>query len=192
MTPHKWLLYNSLLSKIRIQHSTKFKSTRITVYFAIRIFHSRSPCTFVHISVWCSWNSAPVTLSTCLSYMITIYRQRKRFLLLFWEKLQLSLPQKYPVSYVFFRPAAHYLPAYEIISWYPMNRFLQTFDSANFLLQIQVTCKSVFDALIFGRHKQNLELRGWNQRPNFKLIRRSSWECRYSHWIWYYLRWWIK
>ena len=59
------------------------------------------------------------------------------------EKLKLSPPQKLPVSYVFLWSAALTSPVYGIISWCSMCRLLQTSDSANLFLKIQVTCTSM-------------------------------------------------
>ena len=76
-------------------------------------------------------------------------------------------PQKFPVSYVFFRSVAHYFPVYGIISWCPMCRLLKTSDSANFLLEIQATRTSMSITFTYGMCTQNLKLWEWNLRPSF-------------------------
>ena len=48
-----------------------------------------------------------------------------------------------------------------------MFRLLLTFDNANFLLKIQVTCTSYVITLTFEMYTQNLELRGMEPAPNF-------------------------
>ena len=116
----------------------------------------------------------------CLLWSPARYAVKTLYLLLS-EELQLSPPQKLPVSYVFLRSAAHYLPVYGIISWCPMCRLLQTSDSANSLLEIQATSTSIYYTFIFGMFTQNLELREMEPAIKFRnWIRRSSWEYRYS------------
>ena len=115
----------------------------------------------------------------CLLWSPAGYAVKTLYLLL-REKLQLSPPQKLPVSFVFLLSAAHYLPVYGIISWYPMCRLLRISDSANSLLEIQaIECLCPLHPP-FRMCIQNLELRGIESETKFcNWILRSSWEYRY-------------
>ena len=104
----------------------------------------------------------------------------KTLYLLHREKLQLSPPRKLPVSFVFLRSSAHYLPRiwnHKLVSDVPAPR---TFYSANSLLEIQATCTSMSITLTFEKCTQNSELRGMEPATKFcNWIRRSNWEYRY-------------
>ena len=102
----------------------------------------------------------------------TYYLERNSNFLLLRNYLSLMYP---------FGPRPITSPVYGIISWSPMCRLLRTSDSANFLLEIQATCTSIYNTLTFGMYTQNLELRRMEPATKFcNWIRRSSWECRYS------------
>ena len=107
-----------------------------------------------------------LVLTACLLWSPAGYAKKTLYLLL-REKLQLSLPQKLPVSYVFIRSVAHYLLVYGIISWCPMYRLLQTSGSANSLLEIQATSTSMYSHSHLGCEHKIWNYEGWNLRPNF-------------------------
>ena len=101
------LLYNSHQSSIRVKYSTKFKRTWITgipCYRRIRSGILVLPCPYRRMM---SLGILLLMLVFCdppAGYAV------KTLYLLLREKLQLSPPQKLPVSFVFLRSAAHYLP----------------------------------------------------------------------------------
>ena len=80
-------------------------------YLAIEWSVPESLYLHVHTGVWCPLASCFWYLAwlACLLWSPAGYAVKTLFLLL-WEKLQLSPPQKLPVSFVFLRSAAHYLP----------------------------------------------------------------------------------
>ena len=107
--------------------------------------------------------------------MIPSWIDRESSLFTSREKLQLS-PQKLPVSYIFIRSAAHYSFTYGIVSCCQVYLFLQTSDSANFILEIQATCTSMSITLTFGMCTQILESTDLEPATKFcNWIHRSSW-----------------
>ena len=117
---------------------------------------------------------------TCLSSVIPSWICSVNSLLLLWEKLQLSPPQKYLFLFYSFGPQPITSPVYRIISWCLMCLLFRTSDSAIFLLEIQATCTLMSITLTFGMCIQNLELRGMEPATKFcNWIRRSSWEYKY-------------
>ena len=120
--------------------------------------------------------------SDCLSSVIPGWICSENSLSTTWEKLQLSPPQKVPVSLYSLGLRPIFSPVYGIISWCSICRLLQTSDSANSLLEIQATCTSMFITFTYGMCTQNLELRGIEPAIKFcNWISRSSWEYRYYH-----------
>ena len=83
----------------------------LLVYLAIGWSVLESLYFHVHTGVWCPQTSCFWCLSwlTCLLWSPAGYAVKTLYLLL-REKLQLSPPQKLPVSYVFLLSAVHYLP----------------------------------------------------------------------------------
>ena len=121
----------------------------------------------------------------CLSSMIPRLMGSEK-LSIFREKLHLFPPQKLPVSYILLRSAAHYLPVYGIKSWCPMlasrlPTVLASFGDSGY--------KDIYVHYIHLEiWTQNLELRWMEPATKFcNWVRRSSWESRYSHWIWFFL-----
>ena len=131
---------------------------------------SRIPCTSIFISS-CDIFRHPTSntfVSYCLSSVIPSWIGSENSLLTTIDKLQLSPPQKLPVSFVFILYAAHYLPVYGIISWCSMCPLLQTSDRAKFILEIQATCTSyVHSTRLLGCIHKILNYEWWNLRQNF-------------------------
>ena len=108
---------------------------------------------------WClSWLAC--FLSSLAGYAVKTHTY-------YLEKLQLSPPQKLPVSYVFLRSATHYLPRiwdHKLVSDVSAP---PDFRQCQPLLEIQATCKSMSITFTLGCVHKIWNYDEWNLRPNF-------------------------
>ena len=122
----------------------------LLVNYVIEMIRLGILSTSTHTGLWRPKASCLRCLSWLfLSSLILGWIDREKYLFKFHQKLQLSSPQKLPISCVFLQSAAHYLSVYGIIYWYPMFRLLRIFDSANFLLKIYTTSSSMLIIFTF-------------------------------------------
>ena len=167
-SPTSNLLYNSLLSRIRVQCSTKFKHTWITGIPCNRMIRSR--ILVLSCPYWLMMSLGILLLMlalTCLSSVIPAGYAVKTFNLLLRKKLQLSPPQKLPVSFIFFRSAAHYLPRIwdHIGVRCVESSGLPTVLTPFWRFRLLVRLCPLHSPLGCVHKIWNYE--GWNQRPNF-------------------------
>ena len=135
---------------------------------------------------------APDILPLILSWFACLPRSqldRQRKLSIYYLKRNSNflLLRNYLTLIYSFDPQSITSPVHRILSWCPMCQLLQTSDSANFLLEIQITFTFMSYTLTFELYTQNLELWGIESATKFcNWICLSSWDYRYSHLIWYY------